>query len=137
MNYKPFNLEQAKAQNGEGLITRDGRPARIICWDFKNDFYPLLVAVTITSRDGKKRETPITMTLDGKEYMGGEYRSDLFMAPIKHKGWVNVITNPIIGYCEVIRNKIWDTEKEAKENIPVMAVDNQLTIATIQIEWEE
>lgn len=129
MNYKPFNLEQAKAQNGEGLITRDGRPARIVCWDRKGT-KPLVGLIKYND----DVEYTAVYTCMGK---GEVPATDLFLAPTKRKGWVNVITNPIIGYCKVIRDKIWDTEKEAKANIPVMAVDNQLTIATIQIEWEE
>lgn len=132
MNYKPFNLEQAKAQNGEGLITRDGRPARLLCSDLKNEQFPLAVAVT-TSNGNEYVEQ---YTKEGDCLVGGIDNDDLFMAPTKHEGWVNVITNPIIGYCEVIRNRIWDTEKEAKENIPVMAVEDPLTITTIHIEWE-
>ena len=31
---KEFNLEEAKA--GKPVYTRDGRPARIICWDRKS-----------------------------------------------------------------------------------------------------
>lgn len=37
---KEFNLEAAKA--GASVQTRDGRPVRIICFDFKEDSYPIV-----------------------------------------------------------------------------------------------
>lgn len=45
----PFDLAKAKAiQNGElegKIVTRDGRNARIICWDRNNETYPIVVLV--------------------------------------------------------------------------------------------
>lgn len=35
---KPFNLEEAKA--GKQVVTKSGRPVRIICWDVKDRMYP-------------------------------------------------------------------------------------------------
>ena len=60
MEYKmitiPFDLEKAKRiQEGkeEGkIVTRNGRNARIVCWDVKNKHYSLVVL--ITSNDGKE-----------------------------------------------------------------------------------
>lgn len=43
LNLKPFDLEAAKA--GKPVCTRDGRKARIICFDLKNDEYPIVAAV--------------------------------------------------------------------------------------------
>lgn len=40
---EPFNLEEAKA--GKPVCTRDGRNARIICYDYKNDVYPIIALV--------------------------------------------------------------------------------------------
>lgn len=136
MNYKPFNLEQAKAQNGEGLITRDGRPARIVCWDFKEDCYPLLVAVTEKYDGGREQEFVISVTSDGKEFMTGDSDGDLFMAPTKHEGWVNVYD---MSYDKRgVAKTIFDSEEEAKK----MGEDGGYEvggyyIATIHIEWED
>lgn len=41
--YKPFDLEQAKA--GKPVCTRDGRKARIICFDAKGDPCPIIALV--------------------------------------------------------------------------------------------
>lgn len=39
---KPFDLEKAK--QGAKVVTRDGRPVRIICWDKLDDdnTYPIV-----------------------------------------------------------------------------------------------
>lgn len=41
--FKPFDLEQAKA--GKPVCTRDGRKARIICFDLKNGNHPIVAAI--------------------------------------------------------------------------------------------
>ena len=40
---KPFNLEEAKA--GKPICTRDGRKARIICYDKKGDSDPIIALI--------------------------------------------------------------------------------------------
>lgn len=42
LNLKPFDLEAAKA--GKPVCTRDGRKARIICWDKKGN-YPIVALI--------------------------------------------------------------------------------------------
>lgn len=41
--FKPFDLEQAKA--GKPVCTRDGRKARIICFDLKNGNHPIVAVI--------------------------------------------------------------------------------------------
>lgn len=48
---KKFNLEEAKA--GKPVITRDGSEARIICFDMKNDLYPIVALI----EDGLESES--------------------------------------------------------------------------------
>lgn len=125
MNYKPFNLEQAKAQNGEGLITRDGRPARIVCWDLKNTGKPL-VAILVTSQG---EEYCMQFTLEGKFYPDRtESGADLFMAPTKHEGWINVYRGYGVNrYAKIVH----DTKADADENA------SGDRVACVHIEWEE
>ena len=72
---KPFNLDEAKA--GNAVCTRDGRKARIICYDRKDTDYPIVALIDFES-DG---ECITTCNLTGK-YIGGTSNSqyDLFMA---------------------------------------------------------
>lgn len=126
MNYKPFNLEQAKAQNGEGLITRDGRPARIVCWDRKTtDNYPLVGVVTTS--DGTTEYLQSYMPNGRKWGEDDSSRDDLFMAPIKREGWVNVYNGGQYPLC----GAVFATKEEAD----VEACSGR--IACIHIEWEE
>lgn len=39
----PFDIEKAK--QGAKLVTRDGKPARIVCWDVKDIQYPIIAIV--------------------------------------------------------------------------------------------
>ena len=45
----PFDVERAKRiQDKEELgkiVTRDGRSVRIVCWDMKNDEYPIIALI--------------------------------------------------------------------------------------------
>ena len=83
-NLKPFDLEAAKA--GKPVCTRDGRKARIICFDLKNEEYPIVAAIGNDSS-----ETLLCYTLNG-EIVKGNYKSDkdLMMLPKKRIGWINV-----------------------------------------------
>jgi hypothetical protein len=82
--YKKFDLEAAK--NGAPVITRDGKPARIICFDLKYGKYPLGVAV-----DYGEHEDIKTYSVDGVFRVGRkDNKLDLSMAPVKKKGWINI-----------------------------------------------
>ena len=120
---KKFNLEEY-LRNPRDLVTRNGRKARIICKDRVSKVCPLVVLVT--REDGE--EIPFTYHTDGKFYHD-ESELDLFFAPEKHKGWVNIYRDFGLG----IRNCkcIFSSEEEALRNRDTKA------IATVKIEWEE
>ena len=59
MKTKPFNLEEAKA--GAKVVTKDGSPVRIICWDKKDRKYPLVGLVGQTD----EKEICTLFTSDG------------------------------------------------------------------------
>lgn len=82
MNYKPFSIEQAKA--GKPVITRDGRPARIVCWDRKQADFPIF------GFSGENDEHQHSWTIDGKYYSNGDSIADLFMATEEKTVWVNL-----------------------------------------------
>lgn len=70
---KPFNLEEAKA--GKPVCTRDGKPARIVCYDKKNSIYPLVALVF-----NENQEVTLHYTENGAYYNNEETLSDLMMA---------------------------------------------------------
>ena len=79
LNLKPFDLEKAKA--GKPVCTRDGRKARIICFDAKGTFS--IIALI----DEKVEEFVLSYTADGK--YSGEIaicNKDLMMLPEKKEG---------------------------------------------------
>ena len=125
---KPFDLEKAKA--GAEVCTRDGRPARIVCWDVKYSGFPLAVVV----EDGIALENIYQYSEEGKpmnDYGKGE--DDLFLNTTKKVGWVNVYQDESNRHYagEIVH----DDEEEAKNrrspNLHKKCVD------TIKIEWEE
>ena len=122
---KPFNLEEYLANPSKKIMTREGKPARIICSDAKFEKYPLVAL--ITKKDGQEF-IAIFDTL-GKYHCKHYSYLDLFFAPEKHEGWVNVYKS---GFSWSLGTNIWPTEEEAKEWIG--AADY---VTTIKIEWEE
>lgn len=82
---KPFDLELVKI--GYPVCTRDGRKARVLCYDFKqNEEYPILVAVE--NKNGK--ECALLYSNDGISEMYKSSNNELVMFPEKKEGWVNV-----------------------------------------------
>ena len=74
-----FSLEKWLQDKSRKVVTRDGRPVRIICWD-RNTTYWKIIGL-ITSPDGST-ENPFTYDVDGNESDGclHDHRNDLFFA---------------------------------------------------------
>ena len=87
LNLKPFNLEAAKA--GKPVCTRDGRKARIICFDrkFYHDGYNYPIVAMVNDNDN---ELVHAYTQDGLLVGNMEGELDLMMLPERKDGWVNV-----------------------------------------------
>ena len=118
-NLKPFDLEAAKA--GKPVCTRDGRKARLICFD-KKGAYPIVALVN----DYNEEEYIKNYDEFGKKFIGGETSDDLMMLPEKKEGWVNVYKGGLLD------TKSYPTKKEAFDKAcPEGYVD------TINISWEE
>ena len=114
---KPFSLEAAKA--AKPVCTRDGRKARIICFDAKSDA-PIIAL--ITTDDGT--EIAFDYLSDGTFFNRENPDNDLMMLPEKKEGWVNI-------YKEGVDQYIYNNEKAA------LSRRGSDCIATINIEWEE
>ena len=130
---KQFNLEEYLANPSKKVVTRSGLNARIICTDRKDLIYPI-VALIETKSGGESLQF---YTKDGKYYIDALYEGDLFFAPEKHEGWVNIykagVQRETLGYLQTryVGSCIWPTEEAAKT-----AADPD-PVATIKIEWEE
>ena len=122
-----FSLEKHLANPSRKVVTRDGRRARIICTDMNYQNYPIVALVQISDKHPK--EGINTYTENGKLDFEHPYRDDLFFAPEKHEGWVNIykgLTTNTRYFCE----DVYDSEEEAKKK-------SGGAIATVKIEWEE
>ena len=80
-NLKLFNLEEAKA--GKPVCTRDGRKARIVCFD-KNDSKSIVAL--IQSQYRSDIEVVMDYHNNGKVYEKDESSNDLMMLPEKKEG---------------------------------------------------
>lgn len=124
-NLKPFDLEAARS--GKPVCTRDGRKARIICFDM-NSFNNHIIVALITEENGT--ESIYSYTSEGK-WKETKTENDLMMLPEKHEGWINVIKNQDnYYYCK----GVFDTEEYARNN---EANYTGLVVSTTKIEWEE
>lgn len=74
-----FSLDKWLENPSRKVVTRDGRPVRIICWD-RNTTYWKIIAL-VTSPDGSV-ENPYTYDVNGKESDGclHDHRNNLFFA---------------------------------------------------------
>ena len=88
-NLKPFDL--VAAIRGEPVITRNGIPARIICFDAKCDYFPIIAL--IDEDEMGCNEIPMSFSLGGEEGSGEISGCDLFMAPKTKAYWANVYEN--------------------------------------------
>ena len=115
LNLKPFDIQ--KAREGKPVCTRDGRKARIICFDWKSD--TSIVALIMGDND---REEIHSYYKNGKSVRNQEYSCDLMMYPEKKEGWVNVY-----------KERIYSTKEEAIE----ATYDGVTYVDTVKICWEE
>ena len=122
---KQFNLEEYLA-NPRKVITRDGRNARIICTDAKNN-YPIVAL--IETPNGKERQ-PCGYKEDGTYIIGENHPCDLFFAPEKHEGWLNIYRNKSGFYLRGNYKSKEEADEVAKANYKTFC-------ATVKIEWEE
>ena len=123
---KQFNLEEYLKNLSKKVVTRDGRNVRILCTDAKTSIFHPIIAL-IEEPNGSEYIATYT---DSGQYISDEHikKIDLFFAPEKHEGWVNVYKAGNIPHSDTC---IWPTKEAAKE------WTNDDYIATVKIEWEE
>ena len=123
---KPFNLEEYLTNPSKKVVTREGKPARIICTDARGE-YPVIALI---EHYQETLDVTFSFTKDGKWCTDGtNSNKDLFFELEKHEGWVNVYKS---GINWSLGASIWQTEEEAKKWVG--AADY---VTTIKIEWEE
>lgn len=120
LNLRPFDLEAAKA--GKPVCTRDGRKARIICFDLNNKNFPIVAIINCDTE-----ENAYQYDIDGvcDEH---DNNLNLMMSPEKKEGWVNLCKN---NYGDTLAVGVFPNREEAVSNCPPSY------LGTIKIEWEE
>lgn len=122
LNLKPFDIQ--KAREGKPVCTRDGRKARIICFDAKGT-HPIIALVSDPDIEGE--EIPFCYTNDGF-YNNPNYESnhDLMILPEKKEGWINLYK---------WSTPIYKSEEEAKACVGSEKMNEY--IASVKVQWEE
>ena len=121
---KEFNLNEYFKDLSQKVITKDGRKVRIICTNAKNEF-PIIALIT-----NDDKEVLMDYNNNGKVSPDEMTDLDLFFAPTKREGWVNIFKDEELPF---INGDIYKSEKEAKEE----AEGEPDYITSIKIEWEE
>ena len=122
---KPFSLEEYNKNPLRKVVTRDGQSVKIHCTDFDDSEYPIIARVegdafsTAFTKDGKYNE------------LGNDSKYDLFFAPEKFEGWVNVYLDT--DNDAYVGNWIYNSKEEAEEH----AKKRSGYKTTTKIEWEE
>ena len=125
---KQFNLEEYLKNPSRKVVTKDGRKVtRFLCTDARGQ-YPIVALVE--TFDGDK-ESAFSYTKDGHFYPGEEHDYNLFFAPEKHEGWINLYKNE--DGISWISPNYFTSKKEAEEE----GKAHTCSVTTIKIEWEE
>ena len=119
---KPFDLEAAKA--GKPVCTRDGRKARIICFDLNNKNFPIVAIINCDTE-----ENAYQYDIDG---VCDEHDNNLNLMVLhqKKEGWINIYTCYDGAETGI---SIYKTKEIAKKE----ADNDSSYLDTIKIEWEE
>ena len=118
---KQFNLEEYLKSPTRKVITRDGRSVNIHCTNYtKNHFIIAEIEGTNLSE---------TFDKDGKWLSLADSEKDLFFAPEKHEGWLNLYKSGLGDYA--LGRDIYISKERAE------AVASSNCVSTVKIEWME
>ena len=125
---KNFSLEEYLKNQSQKIVTRDGRQVRIICTDAKYGKCPV-VGLVFNKEQGE--EEAYNFMENGKFFPDQDWFLDLFFAPTKREGWINIYR------CKNDTRTIGCLFKSEEEANFHKYDKNSVYIKTIKIEWEE
>lgn len=125
---KQFNLEEYLKNPNKKVVTRDGRNVRIICTDRKGTEYSVVALCTMSNVS----EDCYFYFPNGRMYLCADSCLDLFFAPEKKEGWLNLYKNE---NGRVTIGTVYPIEYE--ESAKKIASTNKDYVATCKITWEE
>ena len=119
-----FSLEKYLKNPNRKVVTRDGRSVRIVCTNRLDENYPVIALV-----NDEYTEKCYSYSEFGKDIVNTDCELDLFFAPEKKEGWINLFKiNSTITAGEV-----YNTKEEAESAVLCSLVH----ISTVKVEWEE
>ena len=121
---KPFSIKEHLEHPEWKVVTKEGKPVRILCTDLDDNNYPVATAT--------KNRLVDKCTADGLFQAGKETKYDLFFASEKHEGWVIISKLPFTDSFEIFP-EIFATKEEA---VRVWEDNPGIKCSIIKIEWE-
>ena len=121
---KQFNLEEYLKNPSKKIVTRDGRNVTIHCTDYIDKGSGSVIAKI----EGNMYS--YSFREDGSYVDHKETNNDLFFAPEKHEGWINIKKTALGYYCS---SHIFQTKEDAESH----EIGGNCLVATKKVEWEE
>ena len=122
---KKFSLEEFKKNPTRKVVTKKGRPVRILCTDAVRR-YPIIALVMFNEEEDLNSYLP-----DGRwSFANKNGDMNLFFAPEKKEGWSNLYRNQEGSI--FLGKRVYASKEKAEE-----FKDNSGYIDTVHIEWEE
>ena len=121
---KSFNLKEYLEHPDWKVVTREGKPVRILCTDLDDNDYPVADVVGNLHVD--------KYTAEGILDAGEETKYDVFFASEKHEGWVIISKLPFTDSFEIFP-ELFAPKEEA---VRVWEDNPGIKYSIIKIEWE-
>ena len=122
---KPFNLKEYLENPNREVVTREGRPVRILCTDLDDNDYPVAAAT-------KNRHVD-RYTVDGLFQLGKKTKYDLFFGKEKREGWALIYKETALRASHLFP-EIYATKEAA---VRVWEANPGIECSIVRIEWEE
>ena len=124
-----FNLDEYLANPSRKVVTRDGRPVKIICTNLKNFLGNYSIVAEIEGSGCSE-----AFTQGGEYLIGSSSQNDLFFAQEKKEGWMTIFRGKYGPY----PGKIFNSKEDAEESRRIYCrFTDDPYLATVKVEWEE
>ena len=124
---KQFSLEEFKKNPNRKVVTRSGKPVKIIYTEAEGN-YPVIGLISL---EGGER--PERFTENGKYINNNENDSDLFFTPENKEGYVNLYRSRL--FSGMFQTSVHVLSKEVAEEEAAKFPED--FIATAKLTWEE
>ena len=126
---KQFNLSEYLENPSRKIVTRNGRPVRIVCFNANviddGNTYPIVALV----KKENNSDDLVSFTNNAVYLVGEEDEFDLFFEPTQKEGWTNVYRNT---NNQIVTDTVFETKDEALSRKSIHGY-----VDTILIKWEE